>query len=240
MLLEIKDLKINYGKAKAVEGISMNVGEGEIVCLVGANGAGKSTILRAISGLIKPTSGKIVFQGKRIDGLPSHDIVKLGITHIPAGGMIFLPMTVLDNIKIGAFVRKDKRNIPGDLEDMYQHFPILKERQSQLGGQLSGGEQQMLAIARALMSRPKLLLLDEPSAGLSPLLVTEVGRIITDISRGGISILMVEQNCRIAFKLAKRAYILEVGSVAYEGSTAELANDERVIKSYLGGICMTK
>lgn len=235
MLLEIKDLTVNYGKAKALEGVSLNVDEGEVVCIVGANGAGKTTILRTISGLKKPASGEIRFQDRRIDGMPAHNVVKTGIVQIPAGRMIFAPMTVLDNLKMGALLRKDRQNIAQDLDIMYEHFPILKERRTQLGGQLSGGEQQMLAIARALMASPKLLLMDEPSMGLSPLLVAEVSDIIKNINQEGISILLVEQNCRMAFKLAKRAYILELGKIALEGDAVELANDERVKKYYLGG-----
>jgi len=236
MLLEIKDLIVNYGKAKALEGVSLNVGEGEVVSIVGANGAGKTTILRTISGLKKSTSGEIRLQDKRIHRIPPHDVVKMGINQIPAGRMIFASMTVLDNLKIGAFLRKDKQRINGDLDIIYRHFPILKEKQGQLGGQLSGGQQQMLAIARALMASPKLLLMDEPSLGLSPLFVAEVGNIIRDINQDGISILLVEQNCRMALKLAKRAYVLELGKVALEGDAKELANDERVKRCYLGGV----
>ena len=235
MLLEIKDLRVNYGKAKALEGISLNINEGEVVSIVGANGAGKTTVLRTISGLQKPTSGEIWFQGKRIDGMPAHDIVKIGIAQIPAGRMIFTPMTVLDNLKIGAYLRKDKKQIGQDLDTIYRHFPILKERHAQLGGQLSGGEQQMLAIARALMAGPKLLLMDEPSMGLSPLLVAEVSNIIRDINQDGISIFLVEQNARMALKLAKRAYILEVGTIVLEGDAKELSKNELVKKAYLGG-----
>jgi branched-chain amino acid transport system ATP-binding protein len=198
MLLEVNNLRINYGQAKAVDGVSLNVGEGEIVAIVGANGAGKITIMRTISELNKPTNGEIWFQGKRIDRLPAHQIVKLGIAHVPAGRMIFAPMTVLDNLRMGACLRKDRSRIIEDLESTYQHFPILKERQSQLGGQLSGGQQQILAIARALMAGPRLLLMDEPSIGLSPLLVAEVAKIIRDINQRGLSILLVEQNCRMA------------------------------------------
>ena len=235
MLLEIKDLIVNYGKAKALDGISLSVDEGEVVSIIGANGAGKTTILRTISGLKKPTSGEVWFQDKRIDGMPAHQIIKMGIVHVPAGRMLFAPMTVLDNLKIGAYVRKDKQNIKRDIDAMYEHFPILRERGAQLAGSLSGGEQQMLAIACALMARPKLLLMDEPSTGLSPLLVAELGNIIKDVHQSGVSIILVEQNTRLAFKLAKRGYILEVGSVVLEGSTEELANSELVKKAYLGG-----
>lgn len=235
MLLKIKDLKVVYGKATALHGISLNVKEGEIVAIVGANGASKTTILRTISGLKKKAEGEIWFQNTRIDKMPAYDIVKLGIAQIPAGRMIFADMSVLDNIKIGAYLRRDKEGIQQDLESIYEHFPVLKERQNQLGGELSGGQQQMLAIARALMAKPKLLLMDEPSTGLSPLLVMEVGNIIKNINKQGISILLVEQNCRLALKLSNRAYILELGKIALQGSSGELVDNELVKKYYLGG-----
>lgn len=234
MLLEIKDLRVHYGKAEALKGISLRVDEGAIVALIGANGAGKTTTLRTMSGLKVPTSGEIWFQGKRIDGMPAHEIVKLGIGHIPEGRMVLAPMTVLDNLKMGAYLCKDKHQIARDLDIMYERFPVLKERHKQLSGSLSGGEQQMLAIARALMTRPKLLLMDEPSMGLSPILVEEVSNIIRDINEGGIGIMLVEQNARMALGLANKAYILEVGSITLEGDAKELANDERVKKAYLG------
>ena len=235
MLLEIKNLDVNYAKAQALKDISIYVDDGEVVSIVGANGAGKTTILRTISGLKKPASGEISFKGQRIDGLSTHKIVKMGIAQIPEGRKIFAPMSVLDNIKTGAFIRKDTRTINQDIEEIYEHFPILKSRKNQLAGQLSGGEQQMLAIARALMTRPTLLLMDEPSTGLSPILVAEVAKIIEDINKDGISILLVEQNCRMALNLSKRAYILEVGSIALEGESSDLVDNELVKKSYLGG-----
>ncbi len=235
MLIEIEDLSVHYQKAIALEGVSLSVNEGEAVCIIGANGAGKTTILRTISGLKKPTSGEIRFQGKRIDGMPAHSIVGAGIAHIPAGRMIFAPMTVSDNLKIGAFLRKDKQGITRDLDALYGHFPVLRNKQAKLGWQLSGGEQQMLAIGRALMAGPKLLLMDEPSMGLSPLLVAEVSKIIKSINQEGISILLVEQNSRMALKLAHRAYVLELGKIVLEGTAEELANDDRVRKHYLGG-----
>ena len=236
MLFEIKSLKVDYGKATALEGISLNVNEGEIVSIVGANGAGKTTILRTISGLKKPAAGEIRFNDKRIDRIPAHDIVKTGIVQIPAERMIFANMSVLDNIRIGAFLRKDTRKIKEDIESLYEHFPILKERRNQPGGQLSGGQQQMLAVARALMANPKLLLMDEPSTGLSPLLVKEVGNIIRDINKQkGIGILLVEQNSRLALKLSQRAYILELGKIAMQGDSTDLMNNETVKKYYLGG-----
>jgi len=235
MLLEVKDLRVHYGRAEALKGISINIDEGAIVTLIGANGAGKTTTLRTISGLKAPTSGEIWFQGERIDRMPAHHIVKLGIAHIPEGRAVFAPMTVLDNMKMGAYLRKEKRQIARELDIMFEHFPVLRERRGQQAGSLSGGEQQMLAIARGLMASPKLLLMDEPSLGLSPILVKEVSSIIRDINQSGISIILVEQNARMALRLAKKAYILEVGSIALEGSAEELANDERVKKAYLGG-----
>jgi branched-chain amino acid transport system ATP-binding protein len=234
-LLKIENLAIYYDKAIAVEDVSLNLDEGEIVSIVGANGAGKTTVIRAISGLKKPTSGEIWFQGKRIDGMPAYDIVKRGISQIPAGRQIFPTMSVLDNLKVGSYLRKDQDGIKNDLEGVYQHFPILKERHAQMGGQLSGGQQQMLAVARALMAAPKLLLMDEPSMGLSPILVAEVGKIIRDINQRGISILLVEQNARMALKLAERAYILELGKIALKGNCEDLINNDEVKRYYLGG-----
>ncbi|MGD0919594.1 MAG: ABC transporter ATP-binding protein [Thermodesulfobacteriota bacterium] len=234
-MLEIKTLRVHYGKAEALKGISLSMDEGAIVALIGANGAGKTTTLRTISGLKMPTSGEIWLKGKKINGLPVHDIVKLGIAHIPEGRIVFAPMTVFDNLRMGAYLRKDKHEIIKDLEAMYEHFPILKKRQWQLAGRLSGGEQQMLAIARALMARPKLLLMDEPSMGLSPLLVEEVANIISSINKSNISVMLVEQNARMALELANKAYILEVGNITLEGDAKELANHEQVKKAYLGG-----
>jgi branched-chain amino acid transport system ATP-binding protein len=236
MLLEVTDLEVKYGKAKALAGVSLHVDEGEIVSIVGANGAGKTTILRTISGLKKPVSGQIRFQGRRIDHMPAHQIVRLGIAQIPAGRMIFAPMTVLDNLKTGAYLRHDREEVKRDLQMVYRLFPVLEEKRSQLAGQLSGGQQQMLAMGRALMARPKLLLLDEPCNGLSPIVVAEIGRTIEELNKAGHSVLLVEQNCRVALKLASRAYILELGSVALEGKSESLSNDERVRKCYLGGI----
>jgi branched-chain amino acid transport system ATP-binding protein len=236
MLFEIKNLSVYYGKAKALEDISLDVQKGEVVAIVGANGAGKTTLINTISGLKKSNSGEIWFQDKRIDRLAPHEVVKIGISQIPAERMIIAPMTVLDNLKMGSILRKDKRNVVRDLDSMFEHFPILKERKSQLGGQLSGGQQQMLAVARALMSNPKLLLMDEPSNGLSPILVQEVGNIIRDINKRGISILLVEQNARLALKLSNRAYVLELGRIILKGDSKELVDDDRVKKSYLGGV----
>jgi len=235
MLLEVKDLVVHYGKAEALKGISLHINEGEVISIVGANGAGKTTIMRAISGLKKPTAGQITFEGKRIDGKGAHDIVKQGIAHIPAGRMIFAPMTVLENLMLGAFLRKDKAQISQDFDNVYRHFPVLKERPKQLAGSLSGGEQQMLAVARALMASPKLLLMDEPSIGLSPILVAEISKIIQDINKEGISIILVEQNARMALKLASRAYVLQVGKMVLDGPANELVDNDLVKKAYLGG-----
>jgi branched-chain amino acid transport system ATP-binding protein len=235
MLLDIRDLRVHYGRAEALKGVSMNVDEGAFVSIIGANGAGKTTILRTICGLERPTSGEIWFQGRRIDGVSPSEIVKMGVTHVPEGRMLFATMTVLDNLKMGAYLRKDRPQIAGDIETIYQQFPALEEKYRQQAGSLSGGQQQMLAIARALMSRSKLILLDEPSTGLSPLLVKEFSNTLRKINKEGKSIILVEQNARMALKLAKRAYLLELGYFVVEGDASELAKDERVKKAYLGG-----
>ena len=234
-LLEIKDLRVHYGRAEALKGVSIQVDEGAIVSIIGANGAGKTTILRTISGLHKPTSGEIWFRDKRIDHMHAAEIVKLGIAHVPEGRMLFATMTVLDNLKMGAFLRKNRVQIAGDIETIYQQFPVLEEKHRQQAWSLSGGQQQMLAIARALMSKSELILLDEPSTGLSPLLVKEFSRILRRINEEGKSIILVEQNARMALKLAKKAYLLEIGYIVVEGDAKELANDDRVKKAYLGG-----
>lgn len=237
MILEIDGLCTQYGKAKALDDVNVAIDEGEVVTVVGANGAGKTTLLRTVSGLKKLSAGQIRFDGRRIDNLPAHRVTKLGIIQVPANRMIVATMSVLDNLKLGAHLRSDRAGVTSDLREMYQHFPILEERKNQLGGQLSGGQQQMLALARALMARPRLILMDEPSTGLAPLMVAEVGRQIADISqRLHISILLVEQNARMALKLADRAYILELGRVVLEGKASDLACDERVQRSYLGGL----
>jgi branched-chain amino acid transport system ATP-binding protein len=233
MLLEVRDLWVHYEKAEALKGVSMNVGEKMLVTLIGANGAGKTSILRTISGLKVLTSGEIWFQGKRIDKIPPHDIVRLGIAHIPEGRRLFPTMTVLDNLMLGAYSRKDKHEIFRERETMYEHFPILRKRSDQTAGSLSGGEQQMLTTARALMSGPKLLLMDEPSLGLSPLLVYLVGKIAKDIIQSGVSIILVEQNARLALQIADRAYVVERGRIVLEGDAKEIANDGRVKKAYL-------
>jgi branched-chain amino acid transport system ATP-binding protein len=235
MFLQVKELRVHYGRAEALKGISINVDEGVIVSIIGANGAGKTTILRTISGLQRPTSGEIWFQGKRIDGVPASEIVRLGITHVPEGRMLFTTMTVLDNLKMGAYLRNDRSQIIGDIDSIYQQFPALEEKHRKPAGSLSGGQQQMLAIARALMSRSKLILLDEPSTGLSPLLVKEFSNTLRKINKEGKGIILVEQNARMALKLAKKAYLLEVGYIVVEGEASELAKDDRVRKAYLGG-----
>jgi branched-chain amino acid transport system ATP-binding protein len=234
LLLETKDLVVRYGKATAVAGVSLEVAEGEVVALVGANGAGKTTTLRAVSGLVRPAGGEIWFQGERIDRQPAHKVFRRGIVNVPEGRLIFSPMTVLENLMLGGRLHKDHKR-KQDLDTVYQYFPVLRDKRSQKAGELSGGQQQMLAIGRALMAGPKILLMDEPTAGLSPLLVLEIGRIIKEINAAGISVLLVEQNCAIALQLAHRAYVLEVGSVALQGLACDLAEDERVKECYLGG-----
>lgn len=235
MLLEVKDLRVHYGGVEALRGISLKVGEGEIVSLVGGNGAGKSTTLRAISGLKTPTAGEIWFEESRIDRSLPQDIVKLGIGHVPEGRNPFPYMTVLENLKLGAFLRKDKNGINNDLEQLFSHFPALKDRRMQQAKTLSGGEQQMLVIARALMGKPNLLLMDEPSLGLAPAMVQGIGRIVLDINQGGTSILLVEQNARLALRVAYRGYVLETGTIVLHGGGKELLRSEHVKRAYLGG-----
>jgi len=233
-LLEIKDLNVYYGKIHALKGISLIVQEGEIVTLIGANGAGKSTTLRTISGLLHAKEGSISFQGKDISNLSAPAIVKMGISQSPEGRKIFSNMPVMENLEMGAFIRRDKKVIHDDYEKVFKRFPRLLERKNQLAGTLSGGEQQMLAIGRALMARPKLLLLDEPSMGLAPLLVKEIFSIIKEINETGTTILLVEQNAHMALSIANRAYVLETGKIALEGNAKELAASESVRKAYLG------
>lgn len=236
MLLEMRDVFVQYGKAAALKGISLEANEGEVVTLIGSNGAGKTTTLRAISGLEVPSRGEIRFQGKTINGLDPHVIVKMGIAHVPEGRRVFGPMTVEENLELGAYLRKDRQKMGEDLEQVYQSFPVLKQRRRQRAGSLSGGEQQMLAMARALMTSPEVLLLDEPSLGLSPLLVREVGRIISRINKRGVTIILIEQNARMALRLAHRAYILELGNIILQGNARDLMNDEGVKKAYLGTV----
>jgi branched-chain amino acid transport system ATP-binding protein len=236
VLLEVKDITVHYYKVPAVRNISITVEDGEIVTLIGSNGAGKTTTLRAISGLEHSTSGEIHFKGQRIDKLPPHKINALGIAMVPEGRRVFPQMTVLENLLMGAFLRKDKDDIQKDLEEVvFRHFPRLKERKKQAAGTLSGGEQQMLAMGRALMSAPKLLLLDEPSLGLSPIMCGEIGKIIRNIHTEGKTVILVEQNARLALALAQHAYVIETGDIALSGPTEELRNNDNVKKAYLGG-----
>jgi branched-chain amino acid transport system ATP-binding protein len=234
MLLEINDLNVYYGAIHALHGITFNLNQGEIVTLIGANGAGKSTTLRTISGLLRSRTGTVVFQGQDITMTPAEKIVQLGISQSPEGRKIFAPLTVRENLLMGAYTRKDKDEIENSMERVFHSFPRLKERINQLGGTLSGGEQQMLAMGRALMSRPSLLLLDEPSMGLSPILVQEIFNIIQDINSQGTSILLVEQNAQMALSVANRGYVLETGSVVLEGKSQELLNNPQVARAYLG------
>lgn len=234
-MLEVNNINVYYGVIHALKNVSLKVQEGEIVTLIGANGAGKTTTLRTISGLIKPTKGSIYFRGEKINSTNPQEIVAKGISHVPEGRHIFQDMSVSENLELGAFLRKDKNGIEDDYEMIYSKFPILKDRSKQRAGTLSGGEQQMLAIGRALMSRPKLLLMDEPSMGLAPLLVQEIFSIIKEINNQGTTILLVEQNANIALSIADRAYVIEIGSVVIEGSGKELAKSEEIKKAYLGG-----
>ncbi|NLU53132.1 MAG: ABC transporter ATP-binding protein [Clostridiaceae bacterium] len=234
-MLEIKNLDVHYGVIHALKNISLKVNDGEIVTLIGANGAGKTTTLRTISGLKKPTNGEILLDGVNITGTNAQERVKMGISHVPEGRRIFAKMTVLENLELGAYLRKDKAGIEKDLKMVYERFPILEKRKKQAAGTLSGGEQQMLAIGRALMSRPKILFLDEPSMGLAPLLVQEIFNIIKDINQSGTTILLVEQNASMALQIADHAYVMETGSITLSGTGAELMQSEDIKKAYLGG-----
>jgi len=234
MLLQLDDIHVSYGYIEALRGIYLNVGEGEIVTLLGANGAGKTTTLMTISGVLRPLRGTVIFQGKPIQGLAPSEIVKIGISQTPEGRGILARMTVEGNLEMGAFIRKDSTQIRQDLKWVYSIFPILQERQEQKGGTLSGGEQQMLAIGRSLMSRPTLLVLDEPSLGLAPLVVRMIFRVLREINRRGTSILLVEQNARMALAVAKRGYVLEEGKITLEGLASELLREEKVRQAYLG------
>ncbi|MBE6100728.1 MAG: ABC transporter ATP-binding protein [Selenomonas ruminantium] len=234
-MLKIDNLHVYYGAIHAIKGISLEVNQGEIVTLIGANGAGKSTTLRTISGLLKPKEGTIAFEGNSIGGVPAHEIVKMGISQVPEGRRIFADMTVMENLDLGAFTRSDKDGIKDDLKRVFERFPRLEERKEQQAGTLSGGEQQMLAMGRALMSRPRLLLLDEPSMGLAPLLIKEIFSIIVDINKAGTTVLLVEQNANMALSIAHRAYVLETGRITLSGEAEKLAASEEVRKAYLGG-----
>ncbi|MGE5260292.1 MAG: ABC transporter ATP-binding protein [Actinomycetota bacterium] len=235
MLLEINNVHVHYQKVAALKGIDMEVPEGDIVTIIGANGAGKSTTLRSISGLVRISRGEIVFAGKRIDGLPPEETVALGIAHVPEGRRVFPNLTVEENLRTGAFLRSDRAGIEEDLEEVFHHFPRLKERRKQWARSLSGGEQQMLAMGRALMSKPKMLVLDEPTTGLSPVLVQEIAAIIREIVARGVTVVLVEQNAELALRLARFAYVLETGRVALKGSAHELHDNEHVRRAYLGG-----
>jgi len=233
-MLEIKDLQVCYGVINAIKGVSFEVNEGEIIALIGANGAGKTTILHTITGLVPAKSGSIMFEGTDLLKTPAHRIVSMGMAHVPEGRRIFQELTVLENLKMGAYTRKDKKEISDTLEMVYKRFPRLEERKSQIAGTLSGGEQQMLAMGRALMSHPKIILMDEPSMGLSPLYVTEIFDIIKEVNAGGTTVLLVEQNAKKALSIANRAYVLETGNIALSGDAKELMNNDSVKKAYLG------
>ena len=233
-MLEVKDLRVRYGTVEAVKGLSFQVSTGAIVSLIGANGAGKTTSLRALTGLVKPSGGEVRFENALLNGLAPHDIVRLGIALVPEGRRLFPKMTVLENLRMGAYLQTRKADVASTLEMIYRHFPILRERGRQRAGSLSGGEQQMLAIARALMNRPKLLLLDEPSMGLSPIMTAEIGKIIRQINALNVSIILVEQNAMLALTLAQYGYVLETGTLMLQGKAEELLRDEGVKKAYLG------
>ncbi len=235
MLLELKDLWVHYGRAEALRGVSMQIEEGSIVTLLGANGAGKTTTLRTISGLKRPTSGEIWFQGERIDKVSPSDIVRRGIAHVPEGRQLFYNMTVQDNLQMGGYLLKSKRQYQENLDELLQHFPAVRDRMRHKASDLSGGEQQMVAVCRALMSDPKVLLMDEPSLGLSPIMVDEIGKIVTEVNHLGVTIILVEQNARMALELAGSAYVMETGRVTMQGKACVLAEDENVIRCYLGG-----
>lgn len=234
-MLKVEKLNVHYGVIHALKDVTMEVKEGEIVSLIGANGAGKTTLLQTISGLLKKTSGEVVFLGKSMNKVSAKNIVKEGITQVPEGRHIFSGMSVYENLLMGAYLRKDKDGIKADLQDIYQRFPILEKRSSQDASTLSGGEQQMLAMGRALMARPKILLLDEPSMGLAPILVKEIFNIIKDINEKGTTVLLVEQNAKMALSIADRAYVMETGNIVMTGTGAELVNSPEIQKAYLGG-----
>ena len=233
-MLKVTDLQVYYGVIQAIKGISFEVNEGEVIALIGANGAGKTTILHTITGLVEAKGGTVEFEGANITKMPGHKIVTLGMAHVPEGRRVFAELTVLENLKLGAYTRKDKNEIEASLQTVYKRFTRLEERKNQLAGTLSGGEQQMLAMGRALMSRPKIILMDEPSMGLSPIFVNEIFDIIKEVSAGGTTVLLVEQNAKKALSIADRAYVLETGKIVLEGDAKELMNDESVKKAYLG------
>lgn len=234
-LLEVRDLEVNYGLIKAIKGVSFEVNEGEVVALIGANGAGKTTIMHAINGLIPKAAGTVTLSGEDITSIQAHKLVYKGMAQVPEGRRIFQELTVLENLQMGYYIKSDKAEYQRKLEEMYSHFPILKERSSQIAGTLSGGEQQMLAMSRALMSSPKLLLLDEPSMGLSPLYVSTIFEMIKTVNKLGTTVLLVEQNAKKALSIADRAYVLEIGKMVKTGTGAELLGDDEIQKAYLGG-----
>lgn len=233
-MLEIKDLEVYYGMIQAIKGISFEVNEGEVVSLIGANGAGKTTILHTITGLLSPKKGSIIFEGEDITKVPAHKIVSLGMAHVPEGRRVFAQFSVYQNLKMGAYTRNDKDEIEASLEAVYKRFPRLEERKNQMAGTLSGGEQQMLAMGRALMSKPRIILMDEPSMGLSPILVNEIFDIIQSVSASGTTVLLVEQNAKKALSIADRAYVLETGKIVQEGKADVLMHDDSIRKAYLG------
>lgn len=233
-MLEVKDIEVFYGVIQAIKGISFEVNEGEVIALIGANGAGKTTTLQTITGLISPKKGQIFFEGQEITHVPAHKIVSMGMAHVPEGRRVFAQLSVLDNLKLGAFTRKDKEEIEETLIRAYKRFPRLEERKNQIAGTLSGGEQQMLAMGRALMSHPKIILMDEPSMGLSPIFVNEIFDIIQEVSKSGTTVLLVEQNAKKALSIADRGYVLETGRIVLEGNAKDLLDNEQVKKAYLG------
>ena len=233
-MLEVNDLQVYYGMIHAIKGVSFHVNEGEIIALIGANGAGKTTILHTITGLLAPKGGEVVFEGKDITKTPAHKIVELGMAHVPEGRRVFAQLSVYQNLKMGAYTRSDKNEIEESLEMVYKRFPRLEERKNQMAGTLSGGEQQMLAMGRALMSKPRIILMDEPSMGLSPILVNEIFDIIQSVSASGTTVLLVEQNAKKALSIADRAYVLETGKISLDGSAKDLLNDDSIKKAYLG------
>ena len=233
-MLEVRDLEVYYGVIQALKGISFDVDQGEIVALIGANGAGKTTTLHTVTGLLSAKAGKIVYEGTDITRVPGYKLVSMGIAHVPEGRRVFATLTVLQNLKMGAYTRKDKEEIEKSLDRVYERFPRLKERKNQLAGTLSGGEQQMLAMGRALMSQPKIILMDEPSMGLSPILVNEIFDIIQEVSKSGTTVLLVEQNAKKALSIADRAYVLETGKIVLDGKAETLLNDDSIKKAYLG------
>ena len=233
-MLEVKDLQVYYGMIQAIKGISFEVNQGEVIALIGANGAGKTTILHTVTGLLAPKKGSIIFEGQDITKVPAHKIVSMGMAHVPEGRRVFAQLSVYDNLKMGAYTRTDKNEIEESLEMVYKRFPRLEERKNQMAGTLSGGEQQMLAMGRALMSKPKIILMDEPSMGLSPIFVNEIFNIIQEVSASGTTVLLVEQNAKKALSIADRAYVLETGNIALEGDAKILMNDDSIKKAYLG------